>query len=869
MFILVIFIFLFLFNPVYAQNPTNGKQPVYIDQTGILRWENSNEEVALFGANYCLPSACDFRAAKYYTSDLKKEIQKDMTHFSRMGWDGLRVCLWGDYQNSDSLGNLVNNVHLDLMDYLIFEAKKRGIKMLLSPIVTYSSQWPDAMDVPAIGFSTHFKKSELGINPKAIAAQVNYLQQLLNHVNPYTGTAIKDEEAILFVEMINEPWHHSDNFQASVQYVNALVEAVRSTGCEKILFHNVSQDFKIAGALQASEIQGVSFAWYPSGLVSGRTLEGNYLRTVDQYDLMNIPELNGLPRIVYEFDSPDLLSPVMYPAMVRTFKSAGAQFTAMFAYDMLVSAKANLGWQTHFLNLVYSPQKAASAIIAAEAMRTLPLYESYGTYPGNTSFGPVRVSYEENLSEFVTEECFMYTENTETTPPHTDKLTRIAGFHSSPLIQYKGEGLYFLDKVQNGIWRLELYPDALLVKDPFARMSPEKIVSRLVYNEHEMIIHLPDLGDDFSIIPVTHAAATAVANDGTFLITPGVYTLANKKQIKKFSLPDSIRSLGYSEYVVPEPQDLALELRHETYPVYQADQPIQLSALVVDEQEIDSVKLFYRPCGSWFRNLDMTEISPYNYQVTLPADLLAEGYYDYCFTVYQEDTKTTFPSGIKKAANDWDFTGTDFYQLESLGQEKPFPLFFPREDFHLLSFTRIGDHIRHGIFKIVPGKVPGTSVLNFSLPQEPDPLLEDYTTSLFIGDRLANLKETGSIKSLTLSARGLHPGDEVFITLLESDGTPWTANVALSDQWKDLELPLGEFRPEKGVMLPQGFPGNWNYWILPAEGRGGANDSVNMQKVEQLQISLRTQGGKGGKPGIEIASVSVNTLEEHVRPTQK
>ena len=44
-----------------------------------------------------------------------------------MGWDGLRVCLWGDFENSDKDGNLVNNDHLDLMDYLIAKASERGI----------------------------------------------------------------------------------------------------------------------------------------------------------------------------------------------------------------------------------------------------------------------------------------------------------------------------------------------------------------------------------------------------------------------------------------------------------------------------------------------------------------------------------------------------------------------------------------------------------------------------------------------------------------------------------------------------------------------------------------------------------------------
>ena len=59
--------------------------------------------------------------------------------------------------------------------------------------------------------------------------------------------------------------------------------------------------------------------------------------------------------MVYEFDSADMLTGYMYPAMVRAFRSGGVQFAAMFAYDMLATASRNLGWQTHYLNLVYTP----------------------------------------------------------------------------------------------------------------------------------------------------------------------------------------------------------------------------------------------------------------------------------------------------------------------------------------------------------------------------------------------------------------------------------------------------------------------------------------------------------------------------------
>jgi hypothetical protein len=107
---------LFSVSVIHAQ----VSRTVYQDKNGIVKWSDNKQEVSLFGANYCLPSACDYRAARYVTQDLKKVVDEDMAHFARMGWDALRLCLWGDYENSDSAGNLIDNDHLNLMRSLNF-----------------------------------------------------------------------------------------------------------------------------------------------------------------------------------------------------------------------------------------------------------------------------------------------------------------------------------------------------------------------------------------------------------------------------------------------------------------------------------------------------------------------------------------------------------------------------------------------------------------------------------------------------------------------------------------------------------------------------------------------------------------------------
>src|SRR5688500_12917720 len=109
------------------------RRDVYLDNQGVVRWRDTREEVRLFGANYVI-GASDYRAAGYVGADRKRMVDEDMAQFARMGWDGLRLTFWGDWEAADSTGNLLTNEYLDLLDYLIAKARERGIYMLLSPI---------------------------------------------------------------------------------------------------------------------------------------------------------------------------------------------------------------------------------------------------------------------------------------------------------------------------------------------------------------------------------------------------------------------------------------------------------------------------------------------------------------------------------------------------------------------------------------------------------------------------------------------------------------------------------------------------------------------------------------------------------------
>jgi hypothetical protein len=76
-----------------------------------------------------------------------------------------------------------------------------------------------------------------------------------------------------------------------------------------------------------------------------------------------------------------------------------------------------------------------------------------------------------------------------------------------------------------------------------------------------------------------------------------------------------------------------------------------------------------------------------------------------------------------------------------------------------------------------------------------------------------------------------------------------------------MAVPLSTFVIGRGVLLPQGFPGDWSYWVGPASGRGGAADRPRMDQVERLQLSVRRQEGVTAQPdgyGVEIEWVRLS-----------
>ena len=490
-----------------------------VDAEGVLRWTDDRSEVALVGVNYYPPFTCDYRSLTARGADIKAEMRRDVAHFRRLGLGVVRIhCFDREFSTAD--GGLVDNHHLELLDDLIDVCASNGIYMVLTPIAWWGGNWyaPGNID----GFSNHFDMPAMTSDRRAWKIQARFLKAFAEHVNRFTRRRYADDPAILAFECINEPLYPKGHPDAEVTaYIDTLVDGLRASGTTKPVYYNSWQGRNAAAG--ASRCDGVTGSYYPTGLVAGHALEGPQLGRIVASTLRPDASVARKSRMIYEFDAADTPGSYMYPAMGRLFRHEGVQVAAMFQYDPLRIAHVNTGWRTHHLNLVYTPAKAVSIAIMAETFRHLPRGCDYAPHGVELLFPPFRVNAERDLSEFVRGDRFYYTSDPVAQPSDVAALRHVWGCGSSGVAGSTGNGAYFLDKVADGVWRLQLYPSVFTVNDPY---SGRDIPKEVVLAEAPVLrVELPDLGHAWTATPLAGGEPVR-AVDRKALLAPGDYVLA-------------------------------------------------------------------------------------------------------------------------------------------------------------------------------------------------------------------------------------------------------------------------------------------------------------------------------------------------------
>ncbi len=805
---------------------------------GVLRWADDGAEVALFGVNYYAPFSIDYQALTARGIDPADALRADLVHLRRLGLDALRLHCW-DRELSDPDGNLVDNDHLRLLDLLIAEASRQGLYMVLTPIAWWGTQDPRAN-----GFSNRFTMPQMTTSQEALECQTRYLTQFAAHTNRYTGLRYADDPRIVAFEAINEPiYPEGTPDQAVTQYIDALAAALRRTGTAKPILFNCWGGREQAAA--ASSIDGVTFGWYPTGLVAGRALTHNCLPLVDRHHNAHTPCLDRLLKVVYEFDAADVQGSCMYPAMAREFRSAGVQVATQFQYDAMALAGTNENWQTHHLNLLYTPGKAISFAIAAEAFRRIPRRTPFPRYPANTRFAGVRVSFEEDLSELVTETDFLYSNTTATVPPAPAALRRIWGVGSSPVVHWPGTGACFLDRLAEGVWRLQIYPDAVVIADPYAGGPREKV--RLVPAAHTMRLALPDLGSGFQCRLEGGTSGPVEARDGELTLAPGSYLLV-RSGLDAGDVPPGV------PFVVPSLPQAPAEpgIRLEVPDLWRQGRPLPVTVTVAETEVRSCTALFSGPEGSRFEPVPLSPAGAYRFRGEVPAERLAAGTCRCMAEVVLPgrvircpESAAAFDGPLAPPHNLWACDrGTALPQVQGSGWLRGEPA-----------------------VRAVPGPRPGTAALRLEaggfaeppacagvrLPAVPPPAGTPYT-------------------ALAVTLRAGPSTSHAEVSLVQTDGQAYGANIPAAADWRTVLLPLDALRPMWDTRGARAVPARagqiaviFGAWLFPEERE--ADHWLEIAEVSLVQehpgVPVRVLAS--GAP-VLLARPTARTIRTHGQP---
>ena len=115
-------------------------------------------------------------------------------------WSSCREAPLLDYK-SGSTRNF-NQAGLDRFDYFWAKLKERGIYLHIDLIVARAFQEGDGLDYP--GKPGSCLKCYTMVNRRLIELQKEYAEKLLCHVNPYTGTRLLDDPAVMTIQINNE-----------------------------------------------------------------------------------------------------------------------------------------------------------------------------------------------------------------------------------------------------------------------------------------------------------------------------------------------------------------------------------------------------------------------------------------------------------------------------------------------------------------------------------------------------------------------------------------------------------------------------------------------------------------------------------------
>jgi hypothetical protein len=404
------------------------------------------------------------------------------------------------------------------------------------------------------------------------------------------------------------------------------------------------------------------------------------------------------------------------------------------------------------------------------------------------------------------------------------------------------------------VWRLEVLPDAIWVDNLFGQNRLDKTVAVTNWRKWPMEITLPDLGSMFTAKPLKSDLTGVVVNGNSLVVTPGVYLLTRKGVTSKFTGNEKWKNITLNEFAAADRKISSNYVIHQPLSQVVAAKPFRILATIVTQEEARSVVVqAYR--GTENTKIPMTRISGYDYECTIPAEFVKEGYVGYNIIVDHNGEVETYPSGKKVSPDNRAGWGGESYTTSVVLPGGPLFLFNARTDADQLS--RVW---RRGSMP-VPSSDPDKTELMIRLEKlfvvdsefTTAPPVYDYTMRYNFIPKIAGRRESiADYSRLVLRGRSMEKSFPVQVALIDRQGNAFGGMLKLDTRSGDYAITLSELRPVKLVTMPRPYP-----TFLPYYFENGREGKLDMKDAETLQISVG--------PGLQDPSSAYQFSIESIR----
>ena len=431
-------------------------------------------------------------------------------------------------------------------------------------------------------------------------------------------------------------------------------------------------------------------------------------------------------------------------------------------------------------------------------------------------------------------------------------MEHVAGSGNSPVVKYDGTGAYFLDKLPNGTWRLEVMPDVVWTSDPFAPASPKRRVAVIQWNQRAMTINLSDLGPSYRLFPINDGNRhEAKSSERTVQVKPGTYLLISPSV--EHALTDDLQkvlqggettvSFGVTkiggirliEFAAPPPTVDKLYVLHKPLTEVSEGSPLEVTATIVGPNEPTSVEV--RVLGQGRRGAEtipMTRGNGFSYTATISP---GQNYIRYYIVVRTANERRTYPGDVDGEPSEWGFDWRKTYDVPVIPKGAPLYLFESTADANDLSRTWLpgAGNVPTGQAGLAELRIP---VQQLIVPDNENPngaKVADYSMRFFFGQKISGRRgELPGRQRLVVSGRGLNDKPcPIQVALITKGGQAYGATIILPQSQGEITISISDLKPVKLVTLPRPYP-----TFLPYFFESGTQPAFNIGDSDTLQISI-------------------------------